>query len=169
MSGVDAGREKLRGIIDEFKRFCEDRGTVSESDTRAKVITKVLTEVLFWPESEIDREYVTESGRLDYRLRVNGKNQVVVEAKRQDIAFSVPVDGSRKTYALAVGGALCTDGSTKEAIYQVREYCDDQSIRFAVATNGHAWIVFRAVRDDNVGWKKGHARVFASLEDIYQN
>ena len=48
-------------------------------------------------------------------------------------------------------------------------YCDDQSIRYAIATNGHAWIVFRAVRDDNIAWKKGQARVFPSLENIYDN
>lgn len=167
MADPDTGRKNLRGIIDEFKTFCDGRGTVSEADTRAKVITKVLRDVLFWPENEIDREPVSDIGRLDYRLRVNGKHQVVVEAKRQDIAFTVPVDGFRKTYT--IGGALCSDRPTKEAIHQVREYCDEEGIRYAIATNGHAWIVFRAIRDDNIGWKKGHARVFVSLEDIFEN
>ena len=167
MANPDIGREHLRQIIDEFKEFCAERGAVSEADTRAKVITRVLTQVCGWPENEIDRESVIDVGRMDYRLEVHGKPHVVVEAKREGIAFTLPVDGARRTYTL--DGALITDPPTKEAIYQVRAYCDDQGIRYAIATNGHAWIVFRAVRDDNVGWKNGHARVFQSLEDIYAN
>ncbi len=104
---------------------------------------------------------------MDYRLKVLTKPHVVVEAKKEGIAFTLPVDGTRKTYTL--DGTLVSDKETKDAIYQVREYCDDQGIRFAIATNGDAWIVFRAVRDDNIGWKKGHARVFRSLEAIYEN
>lgn len=167
MANHDAARECLGRIIDEFRVFCAGRGAASEADTRAKVVTRILTQVCEWPENEIDREGVIEVGRMDYRLKVLGKPHVVVEAKKEGIAFTLPVDGTRRTYSL--DGALVTDVSTKEAIYQVRGYCDEEGIRHAIATNGNAWIVFRAVRDDGIGWKKGHARVFASLEDIYQN
>ena len=166
MADPDAARARLREIIDEFRDFCATHGAVSESDTRAKVITRVLTDVLRWPEQDIDREPYTESGRMDYRMKVLGKPHIVVEAKAEGIAFTIPIDGARKTYVL--DGALMSDKETKDAILQVRGYCDDEGIRYAIATNGDAWIVFRAVRDDNVGWKKGLARVFKSLESIYE-
>ena len=163
----DTALESLRTIIADFKQFCDDRGRASESDTRAKVITKVLTDVCGWPERELDREPYTDSGRMDYRLKVRDKPHVVVEAKAEGNAFVLPVDGSRRMYSL--DGTLVTDNETKDAIYQARAYCDDEGIRYSIATNGDAWIVFRAIRDDNLGWKKGNARVFPSLQHIADN
>lgn len=60
---------------------------------------------------------------------------------------------------------LVTDPNVKEAVYQVRQYCDDQGIKFAIATNGSAWILFRAIRDD-MPWREGRARIFPSLSYI---
>jgi Type I restriction enzyme R protein N terminus (HSDR_N) len=165
---VDKALENLKEIAKQFKLFLADRGRASESDTRAKVITKVLEDVLFWPERETDRELNTDSGRMDYRLKVNTKPLVVVEAKAEGIAFVLPVSGSaQRMYKL--DGALVTSNEIKEAIEQVRAYCDDEAIRYAIATNGDTWIVFRAIRDDNIGWRKGKARVFRSIDEIILN
>ena len=167
MTNPDEAIESLRKIKREFADFLDDRGKASESDTRAKVITKVLTDVCGWPERDIDRETYTDSGRIDYRLIVNSKPHVVVEAKAIGNSFEFPKSLERKTYLL--DGTLVTDSEVKDAIYQVREYCDDEAIRYAIATNGDAWIVFRAVRDDNIGWRKGQARVFPSIDSILGN
>jgi hypothetical protein len=170
MSQVDPDKalENLKEIERNFKEFLKDRGRASEADTRAKVITKVLQDVLFWPERDIDRETFTDSGRMDYRLKVNTKPHVVVEAKAEGIAFVLPVsDSTQKMFTL--NGSLVTNNEVKEAIEQVREYCDDEGIRYAIATNGDAWIVFRAIRDDNIGWKKGKARVFRSIKEIIEH
>jgi len=51
---------------------------------------------------------------------------------------------------------------------QVRGYCDDAGIRYAIATNGFAWIVFRAIRED-MPWKEGHAVVFSDIDYIIGN
>ena len=71
------------------------------------------------------------------------------------------------------GSKTCSSYScagTKSAVEQVRTYCDDYDvpIKFALATNGYTWIVFKAVRAD-ISWKKGTARVFSSLEQIASN
>jgi hypothetical protein len=131
MDHPDVARARLRKIIDDFKVFCDGKGAISEADTRAKVITRVLTQVCLWPETEIIREETTDAGRLDYRLLVFGKPHIVVEAKRSDIAFTLPVGGERPSYQL--DGALMTDAETKKAILQVRNYCDEEGVRYAIA------------------------------------
>jgi hypothetical protein len=67
-----------------------------------------------------------------------------------------------------VSGSLLTDKQISSAVLQVRGYCDDAAIRYAIATNCYAWIVFRAIRED-MPWRNGSARVFPSLEHIAEN
>ena len=173
MPTPDEAKKSLTAIIEDFAAFCETHRAASEEDTRAKVIDRMLKEVCGWPEEAISREdrgvrdtaTDTENVFTDYRLSLGGKPTIVVEAKREGIAFTFPV-GFRKTYSL--DGALVSDANIKEAIYQARGYCDDEGIRYAVATNGYAWIIFRAVRDD-IPWRKGSARVFPTLEYIRDN
>jgi len=61
-----------------------------------------------------------------------------------------------------------SDEAVKKAILQVRQYCDDQGIKFAIATNGYSWIIFRAIRDD-MPWKEGRTRVFPSPTYIFEH
>jgi len=114
------------------------------------------------PRLRSDEEHV-ERGHIDYSLYVRLRRYVAVEAKREGIAFVLPRSAGHKT--LKLSGALLTDASVAEAVKQVRGYCDDAGIRYAVATNGYAWIVFRAIRED-MPWREGSARVFPSLEYI---
>jgi hypothetical protein len=166
MTHPDRALEALREIIGDFANFCSVHGSVSEADTRAKVIDRVLREVCLWPEDEIVREEHVDRGYIDYYLRLNGRAIVAVEAKREGLPFTMPIDGGQKSYSL--DGVLVTDGNVREAVKQVHGYCDDAGIRFAIATNGYAWIAFRAIRDD-MPWRKGRARVFPSLEHIRDN
>jgi hypothetical protein len=158
----DAALEALRGLISEFRAFCCDHGNVTEADTRAKVIDAVLRDVLGWPESGIEREASSQDGFMDYVLSLAGKRLVVVEAKREGVAFEMPIGTLRR---LKLNGVLAKSKSVLDASNQVRQYCDNQGIRFAIATNGYAWIVFRAIRED-MPWREGSARVFYSLEEI---
>jgi hypothetical protein len=161
----DTALDALKEIIGEFKTFIAGHGSVSESDTRAKLIDKILVQVCGWPEELIAREEHVESGFIDYSLSIRGHRYVAVEAKKQGIAFTFPETTSR---TLKLGGTLLTDKSVREALEQVRKYCDDAGIRFAIATNGHAWIIFRAIRED-MPWREGNARLFPSPEYIEKN
>jgi hypothetical protein len=131
-----------------------------------KVIDQVLAEVLGWPEASLSREDHVESGFIDYALTVQNRPFVAVEAKRQGVTFVIPADPARRS--LKLSGALLTDRELRDAVAQVRRYCDDAGIRYAVATNGYAWVVFRAIRED-LPWREGHARVFPSLAYIAEH
>lgn len=163
---ADVALKRLNAIAEEFSSFLQTAGKVSEADTRVKLIDRVLKEVCEWPESELSRENHMESGYSDYQLKVRRAPYVVVEAKRKGIAFVLPDRSTHRSPKL--NGALVTDTNVKEAVYQVRQYCDDQGIKFAIATNGSAWIVFRAIRDD-MPWKEGRAHIFPSLSYIQKH
>jgi hypothetical protein len=153
----------LHEIRDEFSHFIATRGRASETDTRAKLIDKVLTLVCGWPEGGIAREEHVDSGYIDYSLRVQTRRYVAVEAKKEGLSFTFPETTAHKS--LKLSGALVTDKEIASAINQVRAYCDDVGIRYAVATNGYAWIIFRAIRED-MPWREGHARIFPTLQYI---
>src|SRR5687767_2698911 len=107
MVNPDQGLRALEQIIDEFKAFCASRGSVSEADTRVKVVDRVLREVLGWDESAIAREETVrhetdvedKQHYTDYSLSVGEKRFVIIEAKKESVAFTFPV-GNRKTYSL---------------------------------------------------------------------
>ena len=164
MPTPDQALDALREISAAFSSFTAERGRVSETDTRVKVIDRILTDVLGWPEGAISREDHIGSGYVDYILRLQGRPYLAVEAKREGEAFVLPLS-SRPTRHMRIDGSLATDAAIRAAINQVRGYCDDGAIRYAIATNGYTWIVFRAIRED-IPWKKGQARVFESLGDI---
>jgi hypothetical protein len=165
MGTPDTAFEELKQINEAFAVFRAGRGSVSEADTRAKVIDKILTDVCFWPEGAIAREERADSGLIDYSLSVQTRRFVVVEAKKEGVSFSFP-DSIHKN--LKLSGPVLTDTNVAAAITQVRRYCDDLGIRYAVATNGYAWLVFRAIRED-LPWREGYVRVFPSLEYIEEH
>jgi len=157
----------LTEIYTEFGRFCQAKGSASEADTRAKVVDKILIEVLAWPELEIQREAPIVAGHLDYLLSEGGRGVVVVEAKREGASFEVPTSIERR-HRHKLNGAIRTSGETYKAIEQVQNYCNERGIRYAVATNGYAWIVFRAHRED-IPWRTGDALVFPTAAYIKAN
>lgn len=162
-NSADEALERLKSIAAEFRTFTADRGRTSEADTRVKLIDRILKEVCHWPETALSREDRVQSGYTDYQLRVRDTPYVVVEAKREGIAFVLPEKSSPHSPTLK--GSLVTDPAVAEAVRQARQYCDDQGVKFAIATNGYSWIVFRAIRDD-MPWRDGRARVFQSFDHL---
>ena len=156
----------LQQVKQDFQHFCELKGNISEADTRAKIIDKVLT-LLGWPEQAIQRERHAHEGYSDYELEVHNKPLITLEAKKAGIPFVFPTQ-TRVQRSLKLTGSILTIPEINEAISQVRKYCDELGIRYAVATNGYAWIIFRAIRED-MGWRNGNALVFPSLEYITEN
>jgi hypothetical protein len=158
----DQAFESLKRVNEEFKVFLQGKGSASEADTRANLIDKILVQVLDWPEAAIAREEHVDRGYIDYSLRIQSRRYVAVEAKKGGVAFTFPTSEHR---SLKLSGTLLTDKQISAAINQVRGYCDDAGIRYAVATNGYAWIVFRAIRED-MPWREGSARIFPSADYI---
>ncbi len=165
MSDPDAAIKTLQNIKEVFATFLADNGRASEADTRANLIDKILIEVLEWPEGVIVREQHVNQGYIDYSLKVQTRRYVAVEAKRESVSFTFPTAAHR---SLKLSGSLLTEKSVADAIKQVRGYCDDAGIRYAIATNGNAWIVFRAIRED-LPWREGNARIFPSIDFIIEH
>jgi predicted type IV restriction endonuclease len=165
MTSPDAALEALKEIIKDFSDFIADKGAASEADTRVKLIDRILVQVCGWPEEAITREEHVESGFIDYSLSIQNRRYVAVEAKREGISFVLPSTTSK---GLKLSGTLTKDKTIKDVIDQVRGYCDDFAIRYAIATNGYSWIVFRAIRED-MPWRDGYARIFPTLENVESN
>lgn len=162
---ADTAFRVLRQIRTEFSQFLVNTEHPTEADTRANLVDRMLTEVCLWPEQMIRREEHVHAGFLDYSLLVRSRPYIAVEAKKSGVAFAFPKTSSR---TLKLSGPILTDKPVSEALKQVRTYCDDGGIRYGIATNGHAWIVFRAIRED-MPWREGHARVFPNLDYIEAN
>ncbi len=137
------------------------------SSTTFRFSVQEFVQVLGWPESKIKREtHVPDTGFLDYSLEVRGRRYVTVEAKREGKTFTLPSHGKRRH--LRICGSLLTEPNIKAAVEQVRAYCAEEGIRYAIATNGYSWIIFRAIRED-MRWREGQAVVFANPDDIAAN
>ncbi len=165
MNDFDKAFEKLKKIKAEFEDFCNHYGEVSEADTRVNLIDKILIDVCRWPESNIKRETHSDSGYSDYFLEALGKKIIIVEAKREGNSFLFPL--TSKSKSLKLTGGVLSDKNIREVILQVRNYCDDLGVRYAIATNGYSWIIFRAIKE-NGSWKDGFARVFSSIDNIIE-
>jgi predicted type IV restriction endonuclease len=167
MASIDNRIEKLKAIYTEFGEFCSRKGNASEADTRVKVIDRILKEVLGWKENQISREDKVSAGFVDYKLSALDKPTLVIEAKREGIYFELPrkLENSRK---YKISGALKSSPEVQSAIEQVQRYCVDEGIRYAVVTNGYAWLIFKAIRDGEP-WRNGEVLVFSNAKDIMRH
>jgi hypothetical protein len=134
----------------------------NEAETRKKLIDRILEDVLGWTDDDISyEERVSEDGNTtfaDYIIRT-ANTSFLIEAKRVGACFSsVP---QRKK--LKLSGQIMQD-DTGKAILQARDYCRKKSIPFAVVTNGAIWLIFPAVRTDQVSFAESNVIVFDSLE-----
>lgn len=163
----DNALTKLADIYTSFGNFCQRRGQVSEADTRAKIIDRILKEVLDWPEDAFTRELPVHHGYLDYLLMSGSRKLIVVEAKREGIPFDIPKNMmTRKKYKIS--GSIKTNPLIKEAIEQAQRYCIDLPVRYAAVTNGYAWLIFRSMRED-ISWLDGHVLVFPAAGYIKEH
>src|SRR4051812_14317000 len=80
MEPIDAAAGKLTALLSEIDSYKETMH--SEEDTRLKVINRLLIEVLGWPLHEIFTEESSGGGYIDYKLAIDSRARLVVEAKR---------------------------------------------------------------------------------------
>ncbi|WP_285274870.1 P-loop NTPase fold protein [Halopseudomonas bauzanensis] len=136
----------------------------NEAETRKKLIDRVIEDVLDWKDLDVAyEERVSEDGGTtfaDYIIRTADVS-ILIEAKRIGESFNV-IPGQKK---VKLSGQVM-EGRTGEAIRQARNYCRKKSIPFAVVTNGAQWIIFPAVRTDQVSFSSSSAIIFDSLERV---
>lgn len=137
----------------------------TEQDTRFQIIDLILTDVLGWNRNEIKTEKHTKAGYVDYLLCAEGRNQLVVEAKKVS-RLLIDTRNPKMNYYQIDGAAL---KSAQDGIEQAKNYCLQSWVSFAALTTGVEWIGFIAVRTDGLPPGNGKAVVFPSLEAISDN
>lgn len=104
----DDALQALRSICADFKSFCDSHGKVTEADTRANLIDRIIMEVCGWPQDLIEREPFAHVGHMDYCLSLGGRGRhVCIEAKKEGIPFLLPHSYRHRT--LKLSGTLFTD------------------------------------------------------------
>lgn len=152
----------IKDIIKRHDKLALDNA--NEAETRKKLIDRIIAEILDWTDDDVYyEERVSEDKNTtyaDYIVRTANVS-FLIEAKRIGISF-LSVPGKRK---VKLSGKFM-EGSTGEAIIQARDYCRKKSIPYAVVTNGSQWIIFPAVRKDQVEFSSSYAIIFDSLENV---
>jgi predicted type IV restriction endonuclease/GTPase SAR1 family protein len=145
-----------------------DTLNLNESDTRAKLITKILTCCLGWDERDITREeYVIDSGEyLDYKLSLN-LPVLIVEAKRSSDLFDIPSTSSIRE--LKIGGVISKSKSLMLAIAQARNYAMQKGVQYCCVSNGVQYAIFKVHNSSGRDWSEHKVAIFRSLEDISNN
>lgn len=151
-------------IVQEIKKYGK---SLSEADTRCKIIDKIIVECLGWDELDIRREEHVNRGYIDYVMRVNGSG-LIVEAKKIEIGFELPA-GIDNSSRLTIGRLLNREKNIDQHYNQVLKYCLDAGIPFGCFTNGLEWVVFPAIRTDGVQHHMSRVIVFKGLEEIGKN
>jgi hypothetical protein len=137
----------------------------NEADTRARIISRIVHDVLDWPQQNVKREPYANPGYMDYVLFTN-KPLAVIEAKRSGDTFDLPPDITKSSRAFLLGGILRVVKNLQEHIDQVAKYCLSNGIEYAIVTNGPQWVIFKALRTDGIHIAQGHVIVFSGLDDI---
>jgi hypothetical protein len=146
--------------------FASTRADRNEATTRSHLIDSLIYDCLAWPKRDVIPEIRMGGEYADYTLFAP-RAILVLEAKRQGIAFELPVSKTHVTYVLS---SLCR-GNTglKAAVEQAAIYCHQRGIPLAAVSNGNQLVSFIANRSDGVPFMDGQAIAFPSLIFMQSN
>lgn len=156
-------------IRGNLTRICKNLSNydANEAETRIKLIDRILYELLEWSHDDIsNEERVSEDGNTkfaDYIVRT-ANTAFLIEAKRIGKKFE-NLPSKRKSN---LSGNIML-GNSGDAIIQARDYCRKKSIPYAVITNGTQWIIFPAIRVDQIEFSSSCAIIFDSPECFLGN
>jgi GTPase SAR1 family protein len=156
MKQIDEAKCSYDSFIKEYEQYASI--DMSESDTRSKVIDKLLLDVLGWSESDILREGHVDSGYYDYQISLPGL-YFIVEAKRQFKDLTIPTKHKKASV-----NSLYKEN--KDVIDQIRSYAIDSGIPYGIITNGKQFIFIKAFNTDGKPWKNNQCLLFNGFEDI---
>ena len=134
---------------------------LSESDTRSKILDKLLIEVLGWTEFDIEREGWVRVGFFDYELKT-AVFQFVIEAKKNFSEFKLPAKGNEVKLKSIYNG-------NKDVFDQIRQYVFERGLSYGVITNGTQFIIGQFSNTQGKDWKEQKCIFFKDLSDIKAN
>ena len=132
----------------------------NEATTRLQFIDRLLFECLGWDKWDCVAEENQDGTYTDYSL---GKPYVtlIVEAKKEDVYFSIPSGFDGLLYPLERFRKEAPD--VFKAIEQAMMYCQTRGVPFGAVCNGHQLVAFLESRTDSIAPMKGQALVLPSL------
>ena len=138
----------------------------NESDTRLKVLDRILFEVLDWKHEAVDTEPPTGSGYIDYLLTIGAKRgAMIVEAKKKGLLS--PATKSNEVMNVALSGPVVKP--LLPGIQQAMGYALENGVSVAAVTDGNTWLFFKASRTDGIPPMKGKGVLFPSLDAVVAN
>jgi KaiC/GvpD/RAD55 family RecA-like ATPase len=139
---------------------------LSEADTRCKMIDMIFKDCLGWSESDIVREERIDGGFVDYVFSVDGIPRLVVEAKKSDVCFQIPLSLKSRKYKLS--GIISREKAIIKTIEQAQKYCIEKGVNYGIISNGHQFIIFEAFITGKE-WRNRSCVIYRSLEDVQDN
>lgn len=159
MTIIDKSLEVFKEYKSNFDKYRTE--TLSESDTRSKILDKLLIDVLGWSETDIKREGYVKVGFFDYELSTS-TFKFVIEAKKTLEVLKLPDKGDKfKIKTLLKGNG--------EFIKQIRNYIIHRDLSYGVISNGHQFIIGKFVNTDGSSWEENECYVFQTLDKIEKN
>ena len=153
-------------LIRKIKEDYPDTSKFNEAETRFKILDEILEKYLKWPKNATSVEFFINGNRADYILKnKSNKPILIIESKKEGIYFELPSSiNSSKNFQKITIEKLISDERIKEAINQVKEYCEDLVCQYGAITNGIVWIIFKTTPTNQKPWKKLPAFVIRSLD-----
>jgi Cdc6-like AAA superfamily ATPase len=152
-------KQNFQSFITEFESLKVPN--LSESDTRSKLIDKLLIEVLGWSENDIQREGYVKVGYYDYRLSLPSVN-IIVEAKKNFDKFTLPAKGNGTTFNVLFN-------ENEDVINQIRHYLVEVGVDLGIITNGQQFLIGRFINNNGESWRKNTCLFFNGFNDINNN
>lgn len=157
MLELDTSKRKFDEFISFFNQF-KDKD-ITESDTRSKLLDKLLIEVLGWTEKDIDREGHTSAGYYDYFIAAPNF-KFVLEAKRNFNEIKLPKNSSKHVTL----NSLYKEN--EKVINQIRGYLFEVDLQYGIISNGRQYIIGKFINDTGEPWKKNKIVFFDGIDDI---
>ncbi|WP_421812209.1 hypothetical protein [Flagellimonas sp.] len=158
--------EVIENIVERYTKE-----NLNEAETRFKIIDEVLEKYLKWPKDSTAVEKNINGNRADYILYDKSiRPVIVIESKKNGSYFNLPSNyNSSKNYQKIQLEKLLSDNNIKNAVFQVKEYCEDILCEYACICNGFVWIIFKITATNNKPWKKLPAIVIRDLSFFKDN
>lgn len=153
-------------LIKKIKTDYSDLNLLNEAETRFKIIDEILEKYLKWPKTSTAVEFFVQGNRADYILKNKANKPIlIIESKKQGVYFDLPttVNLSKNFQKISID-KLISDDNIKNAINQVKEYCEDMLCQYGAITNGIVWIIFKTTPTNQKPWKKLPAFVIKNLD-----
>jgi predicted type IV restriction endonuclease len=139
---IEVRYERFQELMPEFEAILAQ--TPNESDTRLKVLDRLLFDVLDWKHEAIYTEPPTEAGYIDYLLTTGEhRGVVVIEAKRAGLL--APATKNDELMHVSLSGPVVKP--LISGIKQAMSYALENGVAVGVVTDGCTWLFFRASKN----------------------